>query len=213
MIGKHARGVVHVVVCYDSGFAVTAPNMAHNDSYDQHDDDVELVSKSQMKREMTALQDLGAELIPLDIKLLEPLGLPERLVAAIREAKRLKAHGAIARHKQYIGKLMREVDPEPIRALLARIAGQSDEHNAWLHKLERLREKMLTEPKAVEAFVAEHPAVDVQHLRQLIRNAVKEREQQKPPKAFRELFQLLKEQFAQPVQPNPDGTLPESDEE
>ncbi|GGP19806.1 ribosome biogenesis factor YjgA [Silvimonas iriomotensis] len=187
--------------------------MAHNDSYDQHDDDVELVSKSQMKREMTALQDLGAELIPLDIKLIENLGLPERLVMAIRECKRLRAHGAIARQKQYIGKLMRDVDPEPIRAMLARIAGQSDEHNAWLHKLERLREKMLVEPKAVEAFVAEHPDVDVQHLRQLIRNAIKEREQQKPPKAFRELFQLLKEQFAQPVQPNPDGTLPETDEE
>ncbi len=68
---------------------------------------------------------------------------------------------------------MRQVDPEPIQALLDRMAGTSDEHNAWLHKLERTREQMLADGKTVEAFVAEYPAVDVQHLRQLIRNASK----------------------------------------
>ena len=64
-------------------------------------------------------------------------------------------HGAISRQKQLIGKLMRQVDPAPIQELLDKIAGVSDRHSGWLHQLERLREKLLTDPKAIEAFVAE----------------------------------------------------------
>ncbi|GAB7128353.1 ribosome biogenesis factor YjgA [Silvimonas sp. JCM 19000] len=179
--------------------------MAQNEAFD-HDDDVELISKSQAKRDSTRLQELGEQLVALDIKVVSTLGLPERLVEAIRECKRLRSHGALSRQKQFIGKLMRQVDPEPIQALLDRMAGTSDEHNAWLHKLERTREQMLADGKTVEAFVAEYPAVDVQHLRQLIRNALKEREQQKPPKAYRELFQLLKEYIPEPALPRSDGT-------
>ncbi|MBM3115527.1 ribosome biogenesis factor YjgA [Jeongeupia naejangsanensis] len=163
-----------------------------------HDDDVEIVSKSQMKRDMNALQDLGEALIPLDRKHLIGLGLPETLFNALIEAKRLTAHGAVARHKQYIGKLMRQVDPAPIQALLDSLAGNSDRHNAWLHQLERQRDKLLADPKSVEALINDHPGLDVQQLRQLIRNALKEREQQKPPKAFRELFQLLKTLYPEP---------------
>ncbi|BCL75019.1 UPF0307 protein [Jeongeupia sp. HS-3] len=145
-----------------------------------------------MKRDMNALQDLGEALIPLDRKYLAGLNLPESLFNALIEAKRLTANGAVARHKQYIGKLMRHVDPAPIQALLDSLSGNSDRHNAWLHQLERQRDKLLSDPKATEALIDAHPELDVQQLRQMIRNALKEREQQKPPKAFRELFQLLK---------------------
>ena len=207
------RGVGDELVCYHSGFAVMAPNMANNESIDQHDDDVELASKSQMKREATALQDLGGQLLPLDMKLIQTLGLPDRLVEAIREFKRLKANGAIARQKQFIGKLMRDVDPAPIHALLARVSGQSDTHNAWLHKLERLRDKMLEDPKAVETFVADYPDVNVQQLRQLIRNTLRERELQKPPKSFRELFQLLKQHIQEPTVPSVESLMPPADED
>lgn len=175
------------------------------------DDEIIYVSKSEMKRDMAALQELGEKLIPLDKKLLATLNLPERLYDALIEAKRLTAHGAISRQKQLIGKLMRQVDPAPIQELLDKIAGVSDRHSGWLHQLERLREKLLTDPKAIEAFVAEYPQVEVQRLRQLIRNAQKEREQQKPPKNFRELFQLLKECIPEP--PIPGVTLKTEDEQ
>ena len=174
--------------------------MANNESFD-HDDDVELVSKSQMKRDSTRLQELGEALVALDMKTIASLNLPERLVDALRECKRLKTHGALSRQKQFIGKLMRHVDPEPIQALLDRLAGQSGEHNAWLHKLERTRDHLLADGKAVESFMAEFPQADAQHLRQLIRNALKERELQKPPKAYRELFQLLKDYIPEPALP------------
>ncbi|UXY13779.1 DUF615 domain-containing protein [Chitiniphilus purpureus] len=170
---------------------------------ERDEDGIEPVSKSQMKRDMHALQALGEALVPLDRKYLESLALPDKLFDALIEAKRLKAHGAIARQRQYIGKLMRDVDPAPIQALLDKLAGVSDRHTAWLHQLERLRERLLAEPKAVEDFIGEHPDVDIQRLRQLIRNAQKERAdaaagKMAPPKAFRELFQLLKDRIAEP---------------
>ncbi|GLS03269.1 UPF0307 protein [Chitiniphilus shinanonensis] len=173
------------------------------DDPDRDDDDIELVSKTRMKREAETLQSLGEALIPLDRKHLETLDLPDKLFDALLEAKRLKAHGAIARQKQYIGKLMRQVDPAPIQALLDTLAGVSDRHTAWLHQLERLREALIADPKRLEGFVAEHPGVDIQRLRQLIRSAQKERAdaaagKQVPPKAFRELFQLLKDHIAEP---------------
>ena len=169
-----------------------------NEQFENPDDEIIYVSKSEMKRDMTALQDLGEALIALDKKQLATLNLPERLYDALIEAKRLTAHGAISRQKQFIGKLMRHVDPAPIQGLLDKIAGVSDRHSAWLHKLERLRETLLSDAKALENFVAEYPQVDIQRMRQMIRNAQKEREQQKPPKNYRELFQLLKEYIPEP---------------
>lgn len=185
----------------------------NQEPYDQEDDEIIYVSKSEMKRDMTALQELGERLVPIDKKQLATLNLPEKLYEALVEAKRLTAHGAIARQKQLIGKLMRQVDPEPIKAYLDAISGGSDIYNAWLHRIERLREKLLTDPKALETFVAEHPSVDVQRLRQMIRNAQKEREQQKPPKFFREIFQLLKQYIPEPEIPGLKKKPAVSDEE
>ena len=93
----------------------------------EDDDEIIYVSKSEMKRDMVALQELGEKLIPLDKKLLATLNLPERLYDALIEAKRLTAHGAVSRQKQLIGKLMRHVDPAPIQELLDKIAGVSDQ--------------------------------------------------------------------------------------
>jgi ribosome-associated protein len=169
--------------------------------HDLPDDDIEYVSKTEMKTEMTALQKLGEKLIPLDKKQLATLKLPERLFDAILAAKKITANGATARQKQFIGKLMRDVDPEPINELLNKLAGLSDRHSAWLHRLERLRASMLTDAKVVENFVTEHPDVDIQQLRQLVRNALKERELQKPAKAFRELFKLIKQYIPEPALP------------
>lgn len=181
--------------------------------HDLPDDDIEYVSKTEMKREMTALQQLGEKLIPLDKKQLATLKLPERLFDAILAAKKITANGATARQKQFIGKLMRDVDPEPINELLNKLAGLSDRHSAWLHRLERLREGMLADPKVVENFVNEHPTVEIQQLRQLVRNALKERELQKPAKAFRELFKLIKQYIPEPALPGLEVSAPEEEDE
>jgi ribosome-associated protein len=190
----------------------SSPIMARP-KHDLPDDDIEYVSKTEMKSEMTALQKLGEKLIPLDKKQLATLKLPERLYDAIIAAKKITANGATARQKQFIGKLMRDVDPEPINELLAKLAGLSDKHSAWLHRLERLRESMLADPKVVENFVTEHPTVEIQQLRQLVRNALKERELQKPAKAFRELFKLIKQYIPEPALPGLEVSAPEEEDE
>jgi len=182
-----------------------------NEQFENPDDEIIYVSKSEMKRDMTALQELGEKLATLDKKQLVTLNLPERLYDALIELKRLTAHGAVSRQKQFIGKLMRHVDPEPIQELLNKIAGVSDRHSGWLHQLERLRENLLTDPKALESFIADYPQADVQKLRQLIRNTQKEREQTKPPKNYRELFQLLKEYIPEPPIPGVKTTATDKD--
>ena len=187
-------------IWYHTVFHASPAAMPAED-FEHQEEDIIYVSKSEMKRDMLALQNLGEALIPLDKKLLATLNLPEKLFDALIEAKRLTAHGAISRQKQYIGKLIRHVDPAPIRELLDKIAGVSDRHSAWLHRLERLREQLMTDPKAVEKLLADCPNIDIQRLRQMIRNAQKEREQNKPPKSFREIFQLLKEYIPEPPIP------------
>ncbi len=162
------------------------------------DDFDDLPSKSQLKRDMDELQDLGSQLGELSRDTLKRLDLPEDLLAALLEYKRLTAHGALRRQRQYIGRVMRSVDPEPIRAQLAAMRGESNRHNSWLHGLERQRDRMLNDDKTLADFIAQHPGCDVQALRTLVRNAKKEQAEQKPPKAFRQLFQMLKELHPEP---------------
>lgn len=156
------------------------------------------VSKSQLKREMAALQDLGEELVRLPESRFRQMELPEKLKAAVIEARRLTAHGAIRRQMQYIGKVMRNVDPEPIRAWLESWKGQSRSAVDYHHQLERWRERLLEQPSALTELIELAPTCDAQRIRVLIRNAIRERENQRPPKAYRELFQVLKETFPEP---------------
>lgn len=158
---------------------------------DQQEDGEE-VSKSQRKREMTALQDLGERMVRLNAAQLDQLELPELLREAVREAKRLTANGAIRRQRQYIGRLMRDVDPAPILAKFGEWEGTSREQAAKFHQLERWREKLLADDQAVGELVLAHPAADVQRIRTLVRNAHKEQAANRPPKSSRELFQELR---------------------
>jgi ribosome-associated protein len=160
--------------------------------------DDEWVSKTRKKQEMNALQDLGSELLELSADTLKRMELPEDLLAALLEGKRLTAHGAIARHKQYIGKIMRHVDPEPIQQRLDIIRGDSAEHNAWLHLVERWRERLLSDDTMLSTFVSDFPEADIQQLRTLIRTARKEKQESKPPKCYRLLFQAIKELIPEP---------------
>jgi ribosome-associated protein len=101
--------------------------------------------------------------------------------------------GAINRQMQYIGRLMRDVDTAPIIAKLEVWKGTSKQHITWLHQVENWRDRLLAEPNALTELLAAYPQSDAQRLRALIRNALKEKELSKPPKSFRELFQVLRE--------------------
>ena len=150
-------------------------------------------SKTQRKRESHSLQDIGEELVALSSERLATLDLPQILLDAILDAKRISKFGALRRQMQYVGRLMREVDAAPIRARLDAWKGVSVEETARLHRLERWRTRLLEDDRALEELLAEHPGADSQRLRALIRNTQRESAAGKPPKSYRELFQALRE--------------------
>ncbi|HEX6734166.1 MAG TPA: ribosome biogenesis factor YjgA [Azonexus sp.] len=150
-------------------------------------------SKTKQKEAMHELRDLGAELVELSVGQLKRINLPENIFEAVRECQKITAHGARRRQIQYLGKLMRGTDDEPIRAGLALLRGESSAETARLHRLERFRTRLLEEESFLSEIAALWPQADLQHLRQLRRNALKEQEGGKPPKNFRAIFQVLQE--------------------
>jgi ribosome-associated protein len=156
-------------------------------------DEADRPSKSQLKREMTALQGLGEALLELPADRLARLDLPDTLADALREARRLTKHEARRRQMQYIGRLMRDIDPAPLQEALDDYHGLSAAANARHHALERLRQRLLEDESVLGEIAAAHRHADLQHLRQLRRNAIREQAEAKPPRAFRELFRVLRE--------------------
>ena len=151
-------------------------------------------SKSQRKRDMTALQELGEELIGLSASALDKIPMPRDLRDAVDQAKAIKAHGGRKRQLQYIGKLMREIDAAPIRDALEQRTRQSRESAHRFHLLEQLRDRLLQEGEDVVDEVCErYPQAERQRLRQLLRQARKEQDLQQPPKSARQLFRYLRE--------------------
>ncbi len=161
-----------------------------NDLKDDPEQDI-APSKTRRKQEMHALQDIGEQLVELNSKQLAELDLPEALMDAIIEARRLRKHEARRRQMQFIGKLMREVDTAPIREKFAAWGGVTLQHTAWLHLLERWRGRLLADEQAFAELGRDYPAADLQRLRTLTRNAHKEKLANKPPKSFRALFHEL----------------------
>lgn len=162
--------------------------------HDDNPDELDLPpSKTKIKKQMHELQDIGEQLVALGKDKLKELELPERLFDAVSEMKRINKFGAQRRQMQFIGRLMRNVDPAPIVAKLEAWSGKSTEHVAWLHQIERWRDRLLENEDALTELLSEHPQADAQHLRTLIRNSLKETELKKPPKSYREIFQVLRE--------------------
>lgn len=159
--------------------------------------EAEFVSRTKKKQQVEELQRLGAALIALPPAQLDALALPVQLLTAVREAQRITSHGALRRQVQFIGKVMRKVDPEPVRAALAAIAGNSAAARARQRRLEQWRERLIGDDEALtelmREFAGEHAGVDLQAMRALIRNARKEIAEARPPRAQRELFRLLRE--------------------
>lgn len=153
-------------------------------------------SKSQLKREMTALQKLGQELIDQPRDRVKRVPMPEDVRDAILECQKIKDHEGRRRQLQFVGKKMRTLDEAEVALIQKTIdswKGASKSETAAMHALERRRDKLLANDTAVTELMAEHPEIDAQQLRTMIRNARKEQAENKPPKAYREIFQLLKE--------------------
>ena len=158
------------------------------------EDELAPPSKTQRKQQMEDLQTLGEELVALSSDRVKKIEIPESLRDAVREAQRMtRPDEARRRQMQYIGKLMRSVDVEPIRGALALVRGESASETAKLHRLERLRTELLADEKVLQEITTLFPSIDLQHLRSLRRAALKEQEQNKPPRSYRAIFQLLKE--------------------
>ncbi len=157
-------------------------------------DDPDEKSKSQIKREFHALQDLGERLATLSPELIERLPLSDALRKALLEAPKHKAHIARKRHIQYLGKLLRGHDLQPVMALFEQIDTSSRQYNERFHALEHWRDQLLDGGDSVlERFFSAYPEADRQHLHSLQRLAHQEADQQRPPAAARKLFKYLRE--------------------
>ena len=165
------------------------------EAFDWEDEDQEeiiWVSKSEIKRDAEDLKQLGEKLVNLTKANLTKVPLDDSLKDAIELAQRLQKE-ARRRQLQYIGKLLRSIDAEPIREALEKIENKHNQQQAMLHKLEILRDELIAKgDTALTDLLNEHPSADRQHLRNLIRAAQKEKEQNKPSKAYREIYQILR---------------------
>lgn len=165
------------------------------EAFDWEDEDQEeiiWVSKSEIKRDAEDLKQLGEKLVNLTKANLTKVPLGDSLKDAIELAQRLQKE-ARRRQLQYIGKLLRSIDVEPIREALEKIENKHNQQQAMLHKLEILRDELVAKGDvALTDLLNEYPSADRQQLRNLIRAAQKEKEQNKPSKAYREIYQILK---------------------
>lgn len=159
-------------------------------------------SKSQLKREMTALQKLGETLVEAPRDRVKKIPMPEDVLDAILECQQISSHEGRRRQLQYVGKKMRSLTEDEVVAIQKVVdswRGASKAETAALHAIERQRDRLLADDAALTELRSQHPALDIQQLRTLVRNARKEQAENKPPKAYREIFQILKSLQAAPA--------------
>ena len=173
-------------------------------------------SRTELKKESEDLQQLGTELLELRADLLDPLDLPDKLLDALREVRTITNFEGRRRQMQFIGKLMRRLEPaqhEAIRAALQSQRSGPAQATALLHEAEGWRESLLADDDALGRWCDRHPQTDVQQLRALIRQARKDAQPspagQAPRhgKAYRELFQLVRAQLTPAADTTNDGSI------
>jgi ribosome-associated protein len=163
---------------------------------DEFEPEYDRPSKSELKRQSNELQKLGEQLIDAPRDRVKRVQMPDEVKDAILMCQTITNHEGRRRQLQYVGKMMRTLDEEEVAVIQRTIEswkGASRAETAALHALERRRDKLLADDKALTQLLEEHPELDVQQLRTLIRNARKEQAENKPPKAYREIFQILKD--------------------
>ena len=151
------------------------------------------VSKTRRKKEMHALQALGEALVALSPAQLSGLDLPERLADALAEARRVPSFEGRRRQMQYIGRLMREVDPEPIERHLALLRNEHRRDATRHQEVEQWRDRLLADDAALGELKASRPGIETEQLHQLVRNARREAARGEPPRAQRLLFRALRD--------------------
>ena len=163
-------------------------------------------SRTDRKRESDEQQKLGEDLLTLRAELMARLALPDKLTDAIAEAKRITNFEGKRRQLQFVGKLMRKLDPEQLDAVRAALGEQhsgSASETLALHQVESWRERLITDDGALQDWVNQYPQSDSQQMRALIRQARKDAVPAKPGeaprhgKAYRELFQLVRSQLSE----------------
>jgi len=151
----------------------------------------DFISKTRRKRESHDLQKLGAALVGLSSDRLERMGLPEKLLDAVKACQGITKHEARRRQMQYIGKIMRDVDPEPIAQQLNEFTSPSRHQTALFHVAEKWRDDLLADPQAILRFERDFPHADHHKMRALIEATRAERLAKRAPKHFRELFHAV----------------------
>lgn len=160
-------------------------------------EDEELISKSQIKKEMLDLQALGRKIVALPKTQRAKLPLDEDMRDALVLADKIKnKHEAAKRHMQYIGKALREADLEGIYQALDFIANKHQQETIQFNHLENVRDELISGDYNSETLLTEYPTMERQKLRQLIRQAQKEVKAEKKGKGYRDLFQYMKENKA-----------------
>ena len=166
------------------------------ENLDSAETEEQRLSKSARKREAASLQELGVKLSALPDQEIKALDLPESLFVALRDLRRLPSHGAQVRQRQYIGKLMRQIDPEPVLAKLAERKQRHDLEIRHFQQIERWRDRLLSEPAdGLKELLQEYPHADRAILSKLLEKAEKERLEQRSPVGARELFAFLRQLF------------------
>ncbi len=165
--------------------------------------DQNLISKTRRKRQMHELQAIGVALSRLPAHELARLELPAALREAVDACRTMTKHEAIRRQLQYIGRIMRELDAGPIAAQLEAMHAPTHRQTALFHRAERWREEFLADPDSVDRFALEHPGCDPRRLRELAASAREERSAERPPKRYRELFQVINAILQDPAKPRP----------
>jgi len=183
---------------------------------DEFDQEYERPSKSELKRQSNELQKLGEQLIDAPRDRVKRVEMPEDVKEAILVCQTITNHEGRRRQLQFVGKKMRTLDEEEVAVIQRAIEswkGASKAETASLHALERRRDKLLADDNALTPLLEEYPELDVQQLRTLIRNARKEQAENKPPKAYREIFQILKDVSRKKAAPAADDDEHEGDDD
>lgn len=158
------------------------------------EEEIEYVSRTALKKYVEGLQDLGKRITDLRPDQQSQVPMGDRLREAVAEMARISSNGAKKRHLNFIGKLMRHEDEDAIREAIERFDSASSAHNQRFHRLERLRDGLLSNTQTtLDEVLESFPECDIQHIRTLVRNAQKEQKLNKPPASFRKLFQYLRE--------------------
>jgi len=170
---------------------------------DIHEEDENWISKTQRKKNCDKILILGEKMIALNQEELAQITMDDELRSAIEDAQRIKSHSALKRQKHYIAKVMRGLEDETLESQVERILHKHDIYNADFKRMEKWRDTILENgDKGINNFIEQYPQADRHHLRQLVRNAQKEKKNNKPPAAYRQIFKYIREVVDQDFEHN-----------